>query len=149
MSKQNSALIASWRKEQDPLVDPPDVVTWADGSPATIENYNEHRSDTFSWDLDSADAPRRIIRPSLVANARYDPIAGAWVIGGHGVQRRVLGITDPNATEQEIAMEMSDWSTVYRLDGVPGKFCTSGSETNWYGRSMEWASRGSTRLSRL
>src|SRR3954454_24064937 len=22
--------------------------------------------------------------------------------------------------------------------GVPGKFCTSGSETNWYGRSMEW-----------
>ncbi|TAN29467.1 MAG: hypothetical protein EPN31_06495 [Castellaniella sp.] len=33
--------------------------------------------------------------------------------------------------------------------GVPGKFCTSGSETNWYGRSMEWASRGSTRLSRL
>jgi hypothetical protein len=33
--------------------------------------------------------------------------------------------------------------------GVPGKFCTSGSETNWYGRSMEWASPGSTHLSRL
>ena len=33
--------------------------------------------------------------------------------------------------------------------GVPGKFCTSGSDTNWYGRSMEWARPGSTRLSRL
>ena len=33
--------------------------------------------------------------------------------------------------------------------GVPGKFCTSGSETNWYGRSMEWPRPGSTRLSRL
>jgi len=33
--------------------------------------------------------------------------------------------------------------------GVPGKFCTSGSETNWYGRSIEWRSPGSTHLSRL
>jgi peptidoglycan/LPS O-acetylase OafA/YrhL len=33
--------------------------------------------------------------------------------------------------------------------GVPGKFCTSGNETNWYGRSMEWARPRSTRLSRL
>ena len=33
--------------------------------------------------------------------------------------------------------------------GVPGKFCTRGSETNWYGRSKKWARQGSTRLSRL
>ena len=32
--------------------------------------------------------------------------------------------------------------------GVPGKICTSGSETNWYGRSKEWARQGSTHLSR-
>jgi len=35
------------------------------------------------------------------------------------------------------------------LGGVPGKFCTSGSETNWYGRSPEWREERSTRLSRL
>jgi hypothetical protein len=33
--------------------------------------------------------------------------------------------------------------------GVPGTFCTSGDETNWYGRSMEWRRPGSIRLSRL
>ena len=28
--------------------------------------------------------------------------------------------------------------------GVPGKFCTSVNETNWYGRSLEWAKERST-----
>lgn len=32
--------------------------------------------------------------------------------------------------------------------GVPGKFCTSGNKTNWYGRSMGWARRRSTHLSK-
>jgi hypothetical protein len=32
--------------------------------------------------------------------------------------------------------------------GVPGKFCTRGNETNWYGRSLEWREERSTRLSR-
>src|SRR5690348_11802114 len=102
MGKRNSVLVASLRKEQAPLVDPPEVVTWADGSPATMEDYNEHLSDTFSWDIDSADGPRRIIRPFQVATARFDLIAGVWVIGGHGVPRAVLDITTPHATDQEI-----------------------------------------------
>ena len=33
-------------------------------------------------------------------------------------------------------------------NGVPGKFCTGGDETNWYGRSMEWHEAGSKRRSR-
>ena len=41
------------------------------------------------------------------------------------------------------------FNSQFRDIGVPGKFCTSGSETNWYGRSMEWPRPGSTRLSRL
>ena len=32
--------------------------------------------------------------------------------------------------------------------GVPGKFCTSGCEANWYGRGMEWGRRRNTVLSR-
>ena len=32
--------------------------------------------------------------------------------------------------------------------GVPGKFCTRGSETNWYGRSHKWREARSTVLSR-
>ena len=33
-------------------------------------------------------------------------------------------------------------------DGVPGKFCTSGGETNWYGRSLEWHEGSGIVLSR-
>ena len=33
--------------------------------------------------------------------------------------------------------------------GVPGEFCTSGFEKNWYGRSKGWARRRSTHRSRL
>jgi tetratricopeptide (TPR) repeat protein len=32
--------------------------------------------------------------------------------------------------------------------GVPGKFCTSGNETNWYGRSLEWHEESGIHLSR-
>ncbi len=32
--------------------------------------------------------------------------------------------------------------------GVPGRFCTSGGETNWYGRSHEWHEESGTLLSR-
>jgi hypothetical protein len=32
--------------------------------------------------------------------------------------------------------------------GVPGKFCTRGSETNWYGRSHEWHEESGIVLSR-
>jgi hypothetical protein len=116
MTKQNSKLIASWRKDQDPLVDPPSSVTLADGKPTSIDLYQDHLADTYSWDVESGDGPRRIIQPSLVATARFDPIAGAWTIGGHGVPRTVLDITDPNATDQEIALEICDWPTAYRLN---------------------------------
>jgi len=34
------------------------------------------------------------------------------------------------------------------VTGVPGKFCTSGSETNWYGRSQEWREERGLQLSR-
>jgi lipocalin-like protein len=33
-------------------------------------------------------------------------------------------------------------------NGVPGKFCTSGGETNWYGRSLEWHEESGIVLSR-
>lgn len=29
-----------------------------------------------------------------------------------------------------------DFNTTLRDSGVPGKFCTSGCEANWYGRSL-------------
>jgi len=37
---------------------------------------------------------------------------------------------------------------LYWQFGVPGKFCTRWDETNWYGRSMEWARQESIPLSR-
>ena len=61
MTKRNSILIASWTKDQDPLVDSPSSLTQADGTPISIDDYESHLSDTFSWDLEAVDGPRRII----------------------------------------------------------------------------------------
>ena len=116
MTKRNSILIASWTKDQDPLVDSPSSLTQADGTPISIDDYESHLSDTFSWDLEAVDGPRRIIQPSLVATARYDLIAGAWIIGGRGIPRSVLDIDDPHATDAEIAEELCDWPKVFRLN---------------------------------
>jgi hypothetical protein len=107
MTKRNSelALIATWTMGQDPTVDLPASVKWQDGALATVSDYLKHLTDTFTWDLESADGPRRIIRPSIVATASYDQIAGAWTISGHGVTRAVLDVSDPHATDEEIALE--------------------------------------------
>jgi hypothetical protein len=45
--------------------------------------------------------------------------------------------------------EWNDYEVIARGGvGVPGKFCTSRDETNWYGRSLEWHEESGIRLSR-
>jgi hypothetical protein len=50
---------------------------------------------------------------------------------------------------QEAGMRTAELNEIVRQkDGMPGKFCTSECETNWYERSLEWREGRSTLQSR-
>ena len=56
---------------------------------------------------------------------------------------------DVGGTKTDIAIYSNESGPHLPLvAGVPGKFCTSGSETSWYGRSPRWPEERSIRLSR-
>ncbi len=82
----------------------------------------------------------------------YDPTCGSG--GMLIISREYIEQSGGDPTSLLLAGQVNDasaWSICklnMLLHGVPGKFCTRWDETDWYGRSMEWARQESTRLSR-
>jgi hypothetical protein len=62
---------------------------------------------------------------------------------GKSPAARILAAMAYDADHNQVVLFGGDDS-----NGVPGKFCTSGSETNWYGRSQEWHEERGLQLSR-
>jgi hypothetical protein len=56
----------------------------------------------------------------------------------------------PNASIRPVLLTRSRTvlADLRRRNGVPGDFCTSVNETNWYGRSLEWHEERSTHRSK-
>jgi hypothetical protein len=52
-------------------------------------------------------------------------------------------------TEGDLTSDVAMDGALILCSGVPGKFCTGGSETNWYGRSLEWHEESGIHLSKL
>jgi hypothetical protein len=67
-----------------------------------------------------------------------------------GSARRISGQTKRRRVEWGALPQVQRIQAEVRrlVLGLPGKFCTSGGETNWYGRSREWAERKSIVRSR-
>jgi hypothetical protein len=112
--KSDLALIVSWLPNQDPTVDLPKSAKWESGKPASVQTYLEHLDDTHRWIDGSSDGPQLIIYPSIIANVRYDTIAGTWAVSGRGVPYMGLNLTDPNAPDDVIIAELSTYPTVFR-----------------------------------
>ena len=144
MKKKHSpeTLIAQWGVQQDPTSELPSSVIWGDGSAASINDYLEHLNDTFEWESGSPGGPRRITYPWLIATARYDEIAGRWVISGRGISRTVLDVSDPAAHEDEIAWELAGASIVYRfeVDPRPSHAVVRRLERNHASTNLYWIS---------
>ena len=55
-----------------------------------------------------------------------------WMSGG-------TSVNEPHS----LPWRRANQTGMKQRSGLPGKFCTSGAETNWYGRSKEWAEQRS------
>ncbi len=107
-------LIAQWATHEGATLEPPNLVLWEDGTPATPADYKKHIDDTHAWILKSPDIIERHIFPDIVADVRYDYLVGAWVVSVHGVETATLTLKDPNATDDEIREELFTFPVIYR-----------------------------------
>lgn len=106
-------LIASWNSGETPGTDEPRLVRWEDGSAASLLDYRTHERDTRTV-VQNGDHLELHMFPSIVAEVRYDNSVRAWKLSGQGVIPTTLDITDPNAKNDEITMELEVSKIVYR-----------------------------------
>ena len=107
-------LIARWATHEDATLEPPHLVYWQDGTPATHEDYRNHLDDTHTWIITPLSSIERRIFPDIVADVRYDTVAGNWAISGQGVEPAGLFLTNPDATDDQILEELYTFPIIYR-----------------------------------
>jgi len=108
------ALIARWATHEGATLEPPHLVQWEDGTPATKEDYRKHIEDTHTWIVKSPSSIERHIFPDIVADVHYDTVAGTWGISGQGVEPALLMLKNPSATDDQIMEELYTFPVIYR-----------------------------------
>jgi hypothetical protein len=111
-------LIASWHHDQDFSLEEPVAVRWHDGAVADMADYHEHRFDTHTFVIPSAQTVELHMFPSIVAQVFYEERLGVWQLCGRGVSPWTLGLTDPHAKDDEIIAELFASPMVYRANIV-------------------------------
>ncbi len=106
-------LIAKWTSNQDATTDAPYSIAWANGAAATYDEYVDHLTDTHTW-VQASNGVELHIFPRIVADVRYDHIAGTWVLNGVGPNCAALDVTDPTASDDEITAELYTHLVVYK-----------------------------------
>jgi hypothetical protein len=107
-------LIAKWKFELEPAYDEPSSVVWADGTPATLNDYRAHELDTHSLHACNDGGMERHMFADIVANVTFDANVHDWVMSGQDVNPAALGLNDPAATDETIVAEIFTFPTVYR-----------------------------------
>lgn len=106
-------LIARWNHNQDLITDRPHQTIWANGVAATYQEYLDYMTDTHTW-ISGPNGMELHIFPRIVADVRYDHIAGTWVLDGVGPTRVALDVTDPSAPDDQITAELYTHLVVYK-----------------------------------
>lgn len=106
-------LIAKWNLKQDPSIDMPIRVFWADGRPATHQDFLTHRLDTHEIVITSKGIEMRIY-PNLIADVRFDYYAGTWFVVPPDEQPVSLDLPNIRATDEEITAALYQLPRVYR-----------------------------------
>ena len=113
-TKSMMDLIATWTRDQDMSVELPNAVRWADGTPATHNDYLEHVLDTHTFVGDCVNGMERRIFPGIVADVRYDSYAQTWTVSGVDVTRSALDLIDADAPDDQIVAALYALPIVYR-----------------------------------
>jgi hypothetical protein len=108
-------LTARWATDGNSTLEPPSLIWWTDGTPATQADYHKHLSDTHTWVITPLMSIERRVYPDIVADVRYDAPAGSWTISGNEVTPASLELADPHSTDDDIMAELYTFTTVYRV----------------------------------
>lgn len=108
-------LTARWATDGNSTLEPPSLIWWADGTPATQDEYRQHLVDTHKWVITPLMGIERRVYPEIVGDVRYDAYCGSWTISGNGVTPASLELADPHSTDDDIMAELYTFPTVYRV----------------------------------
>jgi hypothetical protein len=111
-------LIAKWAKHQDSSMEEPYSVRWANGTPATVEDFKRHQVDTHCLRFDELGQVEQHFFPEIIAEATFDRDAKDWVVKGQGFATFGLELNDPEAKDEQIVAELYTFPTVYRTNIV-------------------------------
>ena len=87
---------------------------WADGTPATHNDYLKHRLDTHTFVGDGENGMELRMFPGIVADVLYDSSALTWTVSGVDVRSSALDLTDPTAPDDRIIAALYALPVVYR-----------------------------------
>jgi hypothetical protein len=107
-------LTARWATDGNSTLEPPSLLWWADGTPATQDEYWTHLSDTHSWVIMPPTGIERRTFPDIVADVRYCEAAASWVLEGDGIKSASLELPDRSATDDQIRQELYTLPVIYR-----------------------------------
>ena len=109
-------LIARWNNWHPEAAGagPPDSVRWSDGTTATVADYRRHMDDTHRSVVVSPKCLEKHYYPGLIANVQFDAKGRHWAVSGKGIEPTALCLSDPFATDEQIAAEMFTLPLVYK-----------------------------------
>jgi hypothetical protein len=107
-------LTARWATDGNSTLEPPSLIWWADGTPATQDEYQKHLSDTHTWVITPLMSIERRVYPEIVADVWYCDATGSWVTSGQGVTAGSLELADRDTTDDQIRAELYTFPVIYR-----------------------------------
>lgn len=108
-------LKAYWNGCDELVMGPPDVITWEDGAPATMSDYESRLDDTYSLSIDGDGRIVKHMLSDVVAEVYFDRDDQSWALRGEGVEKSTLDLQDPKATDLQIMEVVQSLPTVYRI----------------------------------
>ena len=108
-------ITATWKNDGDPSVDAPSTITLEDGRPGTIDDLHAHTGDTYLLARPEDGTTQMHIYPEVIASAYFCTFGRVWGLKGDGVPPVALGLTNVNATDQEILGAASRLQMKYRI----------------------------------
>ena len=107
-------LIAVWKLREHMEMEP-DYLTWADGSPATANDYWDHYLDTHCERIDERGYVEVRFFPDIIGEVAYDRHVRDWIVRGEGVASTALSLHDPSATDDQIESAVWVLPIVYKV----------------------------------